>query len=74
MDTYLTYASRSIRDHMRSKKVSASVLAKELGIARGTFYCKLSGARSWSVAELDALARAGVALPPLGYTRKGVKK
>lgn len=69
MNEYVVLVQRAVKNFMNFYGLSADDVAKELHIARGTFYAKLSGYRAWTVQELNELNILGVRLPPFDGDR-----
>ncbi|WP_455952491.1 hypothetical protein [Arcanobacterium haemolyticum] len=66
MNGYELLAAQAIRAFLaKTPAESIDTLAEVIGCARSTFYQKLNGHRSFTVNELNALARVGVKFPPL---------
>ncbi|MCI7551636.1 MAG: hypothetical protein PUK40_05405 [Actinomycetaceae bacterium] len=73
MDDFGLLVSLSVRRFGESRGLSLRGLSSVLGYSYPTLVSKLNASRRWTVADLQRLADAGVALPPLRSDVRRVK-
>ena len=58
--------SAAVNAFRRKTGLTATYIAACLGLERSTFNDRLRGVTAWRLSDVDALARLGVEVPPLG--------
>ena len=58
--------TKIIGDYLHTQKITKTQLGKQIGLSPSGIGGKLSGARKWTLQDVDNLTRAGVLAPILG--------
>ncbi|MST49483.1 helix-turn-helix domain-containing protein [Mobiluncus porci] len=61
-----TEISEAVRKLKRKKGLTSIQIAKALNLTRSSFNDRLMNRTPWRLTDVDALARLGVEVPPLG--------